>query len=425
MQTKSWQELISKELDDNRIKQKEKDKNKYPLIEDTYCNTEIIKMTEVLIGNKLTMGNKVETFEKEFAKFIGSKYAIMVNSGSSANLLAMATLSNYQRKVKLQPGDECLVPAICWSTSVYPIVQMGLIPIFVDVDPETMNMDLDDMERKITNKTKCVIAVHILGNCTDMQRLLTISKKHDLLIMEDTCEALGTKYNDKYVGTFGVMGTYSFYYSHHITTVEGGMVVCNDEDDYELLKCLRAHGWTRYLKNREELEKKYNDIDPRFLFVNLGYNLRPMEIQAVMGTEQLKQLTDKNKSRNNNLYNINAKLMSNTKGNKIFYLPKALQLADPAWFGVCLFLNKDYEHLYSEYLKYLTENGVENRPIVTGNMTRQPVMKLISQNCVPENYPGAEMVHKRGFFIGTSCSTMTDERIEKLVGLLVGFDKFA
>ena len=237
----TWETLISNELllDNNNGFQ-------YPLIENTYEKQEIISMIKVLIGNRLTMGKNVDLFEKEFAKYVGSKYAIMVNSGSSANLLSMAVAVNYLRKNKLNDGDKILIPAVCWSTSVWPITQMNLIPVFVDVDPMTMNMDLDDMEKKLTKDVRGIVAVHILGNCTNMDRLMNLVKKHDLFLMEDTCESLGSKYKNKCLGTFGDFGTYSFYYSHHITTVEGGMIVCNDDEDYELLKCLRAHGWTRF-----------------------------------------------------------------------------------------------------------------------------------------------------------------------------------
>jgi len=255
----TWQELVYEEINMDYSNGYE-----YPLIESTYDKEEIITMMETLTTNKLTMGENVVNFEKDFAKYVGSKYAVMVNSGSSANLLSMAVATNYLRRNRLHPGDKVIVPNICWSTSVWPIIQMNLQPVFVDVNPLTMNMDIEDLKQKMTPEIKGIIAVHILGNSTDMDELMKIVKDNNLFLMEDTCESLGSKYDDTILGTFGDFGTYSFYYSHHITTIEGGMVVCNDEEDYELLLCLRAHGWTRYLKNKKELEETYKDVDPRF-----------------------------------------------------------------------------------------------------------------------------------------------------------------
>ncbi len=186
----TWQELII-----NKINIEKSDESSYKLIENTYSHEEIIKMIEVLISDKLTMGNEVKKFEIEFAEYIGTKYAIMVNSGSSANLLALAVATNYLRKNKLNIGDEIIVPTICWSTSVWPIIQMNLKPIFVDVDPLTLNIDINDLKKKITPNVKGIIAVHILGNCTNMNELMEIVKENNLFLIEDTCESFGSKYN--------------------------------------------------------------------------------------------------------------------------------------------------------------------------------------------------------------------------------------
>jgi len=281
------------------------------------------------------MGNKVELFEKEFAKYIGSKYAVMVNSGSSANLLSMAVATNYLRSNKLNIGDKILIPAICWSTSVWPIIQMGLIPVFVDIDPLTLNMDINDCKKKITKEVKGIVSVHILGNCTNMDELMKIVRQHNLFLMEDTCESLGSKYKNKYLGTFGDFGTYSFYYSHHITTIEGGMVTCNSDEDYELLKCLRSHGWSRHCKNKEKYEKENPDIDPRFLFINVGYNLRPMEIQGAMGLIQLAKLEQKNNCRNQNHLLIVDKIINDPRNKNYITTVKKMDNLSIAWFNIC------------------------------------------------------------------------------------------
>ena len=396
-----------------------------PLKEQIYSKVEIDTMIDVLKSDHLTMGKNVKEFETQFAKKIGSNYALMVNSGSSANLLALAVVTNFMRKKKLKKGDKVLIPAVCWSTSLFPIVQMGLIPVFVDSKFSTLNIDLNDMEKKIDENVKGIVAVHILGNCCDMDRFMSIVKKHDLILIEDTCESLGTTYKNKYLGTFGDVGTYSFYYSHHITTIEGGMIVCNSKEDYELLKCLRSHGWTRELDNKDEIEKQNLDINPQFLFVNLGYNLRPMEIQASMGKIQLNKLDDKNSRRKLNYNNLTRKIMNHPKNSGVLTFPRGDKNADVSWFGITLFLSDKYKDCQSDYLKYLTKNGIENRPIVSGNMLRQPVIKSLNIEGNPEDFKGAEQIHFRGFFINCiSNYILEDNQVKKITDILLNYDKF-
>ena len=414
----TWRDLVQ---DDITIKKH--DSNVYPLIESTYNKDEILAMMDVLITDKLTMGENVSNFEKDFAKYVGSKYAIMVNSGSSANLLSMAVASNPYRKKYLKPGDKVIVPNVCWSTSVFPILQMNLVPVFVDVDPQTLNMDINHLKSIMTPDIKGIVAVHILGNSTDMDELMKIVNDNNLFLMEDTCESLGSTYNNKILGTFGDFGSYSFYYSHHITTVEGGMVVCNNDEDYELLKCIRAHGWTRYLKDKVEIENQHNDIDSRFLFVNTGYNLRPMETQGAMGIIQLKKLDEKNKNRVTNYNNISSKLISDNRNKGYFSVPTATNNCSPAWFCMPMIMSSKTCHLYKEFLSYLTEKGVENRPIVTGNFARQPVCKKFIEDSIdPTTFIGAEILHKQSFFIGLPCEEMTSDRVEKLINIIFDFD---
>jgi len=413
----TWQELVYEEINMDYSNGYE-----YPLIESTYDKEEIITMMETLTTNKLTMGENVVNFEKDFAKYVGSKYAVMVNSGSSANLLSMAVATNYLRRNRLHPGDKVIVPNICWSTSVWPIIQMNLQPVFVDVNPLTMNMDIEDLKQKMTPEIKGIIAVHILGNSTDMDELMKIVKDNNLFLMEDTCESLGSKYDDTILGTFGDFGTYSFYYSHHITTIEGGMVVCNDEEDYELLLCLRAHGWTRYLKNKKELEETYKDVDPRFLFVNVGYNLRPMETQASMGIVQLKKLDSKNNNRIYNHKNITERIINDPRNKDIFVTPHASTKCVPAWFALPFIINEKYLKHYKPFMEHLSKNKVENRPIITGNFARQPIFKFLKLDINPEEYKGAEVLHKRAFFIGLACEQMSEDRVTQLIDIFYSYD---
>ncbi len=391
---------------------------KFPLGQNAHDTDDILNMISVLLTGNFTMGEQVSKFENMFAEYVGAKHAMMVNSGSSANLIALAALTNHKRANRLVPGDEVIVPALCWSTSIFPIIQCNLTPVFSDVDPETLNIDLEDLERKITDKTKAIVLVHVLGNSTDMEKLMKIVNDHNLILIEDTCESLGSKYADKYLGTFGSFATYSFYYSHHITTMEGGMVICDDDDDYELIKCLRAHGWTRSLKDKDRIHQEHPDVDPRFTFVNLGFNVRPMEIQAAMGVHQLHKLKSKNDNRKINYSNIKTKI-ENDPRNTFISFPKEIDNGDIAWFGVTMFLEEKIK--LSDYLNYLTGCEVENRPIITGNMIRQPVIKDLYPDLNPADFKGAEKCHFRGCFIGLPSNLMSEELVQELVDILLSY----
>ena len=194
------------------------------------------------------------------------------------------------RKKYLKKNDEVLIPAICWSTSLWPIVQYGLKPVFVDIHLNNLNLNIEDLVAKITKKTKAVMCVHILGLCTNMDQLRKICKQKNLILFEDTCESLGASYNKKKLGSYGRFGTYSFYYSHQITSGEGGMVVCNNKIDYNILKSLRSHGWSRNTDFHNYYKKKFSNINENFLFIGPGYNLRPTEIQAAIPFNQFKRL---------------------------------------------------------------------------------------------------------------------------------------
>ena len=224
---------------------KNKDKFFYPLKENTFEENDLKSGIKVIQSKNVTMSKKTLEFENIFKKKIKVKKTTLVNSGSSANLLAFQCLINPYQKNKLKFGDEVLIPVICWSTSLWPIVQSGLRPVFVDVEPDTLNIDLNDLKKKITKKTKALMLVHVLGNCVDMDSLMKILNKKKLILIEDTCESLGTKYKNKYLGTFGRFSTFSFYYSHQISSVEGGMICCNSNADLNIIQSLRSHGWSK------------------------------------------------------------------------------------------------------------------------------------------------------------------------------------
>ena len=224
----------------------------YPLLENPYRKKDLDNAIKVIKTGKITIGKHTKNFEKSFSKKIKTKFSLMVNSGSSANLLALQCLINPYRNKRLRSGDSVLIPTVCWSTSLWPIIQSGLKPVFVDVDPLTLNIDTKDLIKKINKKTKALMLVHVLGNSTNMDELLKILDKNKIILIEDTCESLGSKYKNKYLGTFGEFSSFSFYSSHQISSGEGGMITCKNSEDYEIIKSLRSHGWSRGLKKEKQ-----------------------------------------------------------------------------------------------------------------------------------------------------------------------------
>lgn len=348
------------------ISNKKLSDNKYSLLDDAFSHEDIISGVKVLLSKKITMSKITLDFEKLFSKFINSKYSVMVNSGSSANLLAVFAALNPLRKNRFYPGDEVILPAICWSTSLWPLVQSGLKPVFVDVDPRTLNMDCNEILKKINKKTKVIMAVHVLGNATNMNILTEISKKRKIILIEDTCELLGSKYNDKYLGTFGDFGTFSFYYSHQITTGEGGMVTCKSYNDYKLLYSLRSHGWARGPAEIKK-EKVFNKLNKKFVFINSGFNLRPTDIVSSIGISQLKRLKIFMKIRSNNRKKIINKIKKSAKWRNQFEFIESAPNIKPSWFGLPILVSKKYINIKNTFLNYLNDKNIETRPIISGN----------------------------------------------------------
>jgi len=264
---------------------------KINLHEPTFGPEEVMAMVEVMLSTKVTMGPKVNSFEKEIADYFNVSEAITNNSGSSANLLAISALTNPKTKNGLKEGDEVIVPALSWSTTVWPLIQNKLVPVFVDIDPDTLNIDPQAIKEAISEKTKAIMIVPVYGNPCDMDSILAICNENKLQLIEDNCESLGAYYDGRLLGSFGRVGTYSTYFSHHITTLEGGICVSNDFELAELMRIIRAHGWVRETKEPQKYYNSYPKIDKKFLFVNLGYNLRLTEVGGAMGLVQLPKLT--------------------------------------------------------------------------------------------------------------------------------------
>ena len=385
----------------------------YPLIENPFSDDDIIKGIKVLKSKQLTLSKETKNFEKRFTVKLKSNYSLMVNSGSSANLLALQCLINPYRKNRLMKGDEIIIPTLCWSTSLWPIVQSNLKPVFVDINPNTLNIDEQQLERKITHKTKAILLVNVLGNSCDMNKIMKIKKKYNLILIEDNCESLGSKYKNKYLGTYGDFSSFSFYSSHQISSGEGGMICCKDKNDYNIIKSLRSHGWSRGTSFENEIYKKNKFLDKRFIFFNSGYNLRPTEVSAAIGHNQFKRMDKLIKIRNFNRKKIINSLLSNSfLKNKIdFYYEN--KFVNPSWFGLSIkILIKNINKKI--IIKKLENNGIETRPIISGNFADQPAAKLygISLN---QKFPNTDKVYNSSFFIGLPTKQINNNFLKKIV----------
>ena len=395
----------------------------YPLLDNAFSKEDLIAGIKVLISGQITMSKKTRDFEKAFANKLGKKYALMVNSGSSANLLAVFASCNPLRKNRFKAGDEALIPALCWSTSLWPLVQCGLKPVFVDIDKDTLNVNPDLLIKKINNKTKVIMLVHVLGNSTDIEKIKKIAQRKKIILIEDTCESLGAKFKNKYLGTFGDFGTYSFYYSHQITSGEGGMIVCDNQDDYELLCSMRSHGWSRNLKNKKKIEKKYPKINPKFIFINLGFNLRPTDIIAAVGNSQFKKLNKFIKIRSDNSFKIKNSLINSEKWDDQFSFQKINPNVTQSLFGFPIFIHKRYSKKKKKFLQMLDKEGIETRPIISGNFLNQPAIKLLKLNKQNQKFPETQKVEDLCFFIGLHNKKIKKETLHRLVNILFKIDK--
>ena len=392
-----------------------------PLNTPTFGDEEINAAIEVLKSTYVTMGKRCRQFEQAFAEYLGMDEAIFVNSGSSANLLVFFALANHavprlKGKRRFVPGSEVIVPAVSWSTTFWPIVQAGGIPVFVDSDPHTLQMKPDAMCAALSDKTAAVCPVHVLGNAVPMDEVLAFAEENDLWVVEDTCEALGARYDRKLTGTFGDAATFSFFFSHHITTIEGGMIVTRHKELAELLRCLRAHGWTRDLKSRQETEALYPQIDSDYLFINTGFNLRPTEINAAFGLIQLRKLDGFNQRRREMASLLNQRLFPLIEQG-IFYSMQPAAGADTVWFGYPVICRE--QRIRKALKDHLYQHNVETRPIICGNMARQPALAHVPHR-VSGDLSGADKIMDRGLLWGLS-PLMSNDDLEYVAEIILEF----
>jgi CDP-6-deoxy-D-xylo-4-hexulose-3-dehydrase len=380
--------------------------NIYPLASTTWDHLEIEAMQSVISSGNFTMGRHVKEFEKAFAEYFGSSYAIMSNSGSSANLLSLAAM-RYSKKYDFRGRDEVIVPAVSWSTTFYPVAQLGFRLRFVDIDLDTLNMDLEAVEQAIGPRTAGILAVNLLGNPADLFNLSKLAKENDIFLLEDNCESMGASINGKATGTFGDIGTFSTFFSHHISTMEGGVCLTDDLELAQIMQSMRAHGWTRELPlDNMVFQKTGEPFEDLFRFVLPGYNLRPLELSGAIGIEQLKKLPRLIEVRRRNAIEF-ARLMEGLEGVKT-----QKEFGTSSWFGFSIILEGHLAGKRSELVKKLNESGIDCRPIVAGDFTQNPVMKHLNHAPL-EEMPNARYLHENGLFVGNHHYPISD-----------GFEKF-
>ncbi|GJD96653.1 DegT/DnrJ/EryC1/StrS family aminotransferase [Methylobacterium iners] len=369
---------------------------RFPLATTTWDEAEYEALQRVIAAGTFTMGRAVHEFENRFADWQGSRYSVMVNSGSSANLLMIAALMfTGNEKLRLKAGDEVIVPAVSWATTYYPVSQYGLKLKFVDIDIETLNFDLESLRNAITDRTRAVLAVNLLGNPNDFSSIMEIIGRRNILVLEDNCEAMGAKFEGRRSGSFGVMGTFSTFFSHHISTMEGGLIATDDEELYHILLSLRAHGWTRNLPKHNLVTgtKSDDDFDESFKFVLPGYNVRPLEMSGALGIEQLKKLPSIISARRDNAA-LFCEVMSEHPDLMI-----QKEIGESSWFGFSLVIRGGSDLTRKALVERLNNVGLESRPIVAGNFTRNPVINHLYSEIAGE-LVNADHVHNYGVFIG-------------------------
>lgn len=363
----------------------------YKLASDTWGSEELDAIKRVMASGRYTMGQEVKKFELEFAEFFGSRYAVMTNSGSSANLIAIAALA---LNPKYKNKGNIIVPAVSWSTTYFPVHQWGYKLRFVDVDPHTFNIDPQKVREAIDDDTAAVFAVNLLGNSSNLKELKSICDEAGITLLEDNCESLGASEFDSYCGAAGEMGTFSFFFSHHMQTMEGGMVLTNDSLTYEYLKSLRAHGWVRDMSPDSELYTKSGDpFEDSFKFILPGYSVRPLEMSGAIGQAQLAKWPKMLDMRRENAA-FAADMFGKIAGIR---LQKEHHIS--SWFGFGLVLEEHLKGRRKEVIQLLAENGVETRPIVAGNFMRNPVIDRLNWDSVG-SFEAADDLHYNGFFIG-------------------------
>src|SRR5262252_9592515 len=382
----------------------------YELAASTWGSEEIDAIQRVIASNRYTMGENVRLLEEEFAAYHGVRYGVMVNSGSSANLVGVAALV-HKRERALKRGDEVLVPAISWATTYHPLQQYGLKLKFVDVDLDTLNVSPEQLAEAISPTTRMIMAVSILGNPAALDVMRRLCDRHGLYLFEDNCESMDAQLGNRKTGTFGEINTFSFFFSHHISTMEGGMILTDDEEIAHLCKSIRAHGWTRDLPAQSPLfERRHSDHFEAYRFIVPGYNVRPLELSGAIGREQLKKLPGFTEVRRRNM----ALFQSLFGSDERFIIQR--EHGKSSAFSFTVILNPERGEDRDKVFSALREADIGFRIITGGCFLRHDAIRYYDYDTVGE-IKNAYIVHDRGFFVGNHPFDLTDE-IERFHSVL-------
>jgi CDP-6-deoxy-D-xylo-4-hexulose-3-dehydrase len=391
---------------------------------------EINAVMKSLLHGWLASGEKVRKFEEKFAEYLGVSDVITTNSGSSANLLAVSTLTNGNLDDFIKAEEEVITPALTFPTTCNSIIQNNLIPVFIDINIGTYNIDPTLIKEAISSKTRAILLVHFLGNPCNMKKIMKIANEYNLYVIEDSCDAHGSEYGRKKVGTFGDMGTFSFYCAHQMTLIEGGAIATNNSLYSPILRSLRAWGRAcvcpvckvaldpnyycpmRHGSGIEGFER----YDKRYLFLNIGYNLKLLELQGAFGLEQLKKLDQFNRKRRENFRSI-VKAMKDYEN--LLILPESEKNSNPSWFAIPFTVRENAGFSRDEIVAWLEKYNIETRPLFTGNIIRQPAYRKIKCRIVGE-LKNSDIVTTNSFFVGCYPG-ITEEMREYMISKLSEF----
>ena len=416
--------FIQSKLSDADRKNVTANKYWYPLNYATYGPEEITSALQSMLDCQTSMWVKCQHYESRFSEYIGKGESVFVNSGSSADLLAINALvqsPNYN----LWPGDRVLVPAITWPTQIWSLVSAGLVPVLFDVSLETFNPDITTVSPDVLTDAKAIFTTHILGLSSDIDVLLEVAEEYNLLLIEDTCESLGSTYGGKKLGTFGILSTFSSFFSHHITTMEGGMIYTEDSHLLSLLKLQRAHGWSRALSESEIDDycrhynitlAEYSDVDRRYLFLGTGYNLRPTEINASFGLHQLNKLEKFQAHRQE----LSCEFYRRIRCAKHIQSPLVHPKLNPCYMSLPMSVKSD-AYTAKHCIAFLEEHGVESRPLIAGNIMKHPVSKITKMHQATEKLSASDRHHTHSFYIGLSPRHTLDD-IERVSDTILRMD---
>lgn len=390
-----------------------------------FTSDEYVAAAEILLKGWLVMGDKSMKFERQFPRLFGKKYGIVTNSGSSANLLMMSAMTS-KRGYNFPPGTKVLMPIAGFPTTLNPTLQVGFTPVFVDIELDTLNLDLDQVERVLSEQPdiKIITFAHVLGNPPNMYRLMDLVKKHDLILLEDCCDALGSTYEQKALGSFGEMASCSFYPAHHMTMGEGGFVACNTNEQEVIMRSFREWGRGCYCVGPEAnklkcgtCKKRFSNwiptlpdevFDHKYVYDEIGYNLKPIELQCAMGLEQIKKLPEIHALRRRN-YGLLFEIYKQYE--EFFHLPRPQDRSDPSWFAFPLTIRKSAPFTRTQMVDFLEDRLIQTRPYFAGNIMLQPAYShLMDPQVARDEFPNATLTMTNTYFHGTS-PVITPEQI--------------